>query len=714
MVYKDQDSEDGIENTATRESSVHEDTYSNDSDNSSDAALKEEDDSDLDMEAKTEENSMMSYIKDENSTVTSVVNEISEIAEEAEHAEDIEEFDNSRFVEDLLNNSEQNSRTILRESMVNTNEPVEGGNDQEGSTRSSSFDPDQDLSQIVRDVEQIQQDNANVMSLLDSEPILNVLNSEDNQVENVLAFMDNTASFVADAPIAEVSVLPELSMDGLNDISAPASVAEHMEVASEVHQEEQTPMPEGEDMVIDAAPVVNESEVAVEEVVEVSVEPIAQEVESAAITEEVNSEPIANGVDVAESVVETTEIMQDVSEQMDTDEAPAPESTLTVEQEQETPIEVEIQAEIATVTTDQIEIERIEAVVTETEVEVVQTVIMHQNIQPIVAVAEIPEPTFRLAIEQIVQPIAVASAIDQSDAIVAETVEQTEVEIEAIAEPEEAAVEEEIVEIPGPDFQEMLDKETDLLHREIENKINNASSLTTTPVKGNGKFNNEIQKDEIIMGPRVKQLGNVFKYALESCLDNCGDSQFASAFPNVKDAAQLSKLNDSRAKLVGFIRENMNYQFDKINQEREIPYKLNLLDNLVVKARERNQELETQKRRLSNQDEASSGDKENDTVDNDNNKKIKSSDSNKEPSVGQIRRVMPEELVRAFRMDAKRGEIELLKESLRDIERVTQQQLSHLKGLRANMNIFKEEISNSIKRIVPDSELLDKIEQISS
>lgn len=298
---------------------------------------------------------------------------------------------------------------------------------------------------------------------------------------------------------------------------------------------------------------------------------------------------------------------------------------------------------------------------------------------------------------EIIEPEVLIEEFKESVDQIGETLEEMEniTEINGIEQQENAKEEENVIteDIVKENITEVMIEE-DLV---VENNVNSnqEDDSIEDSIEDNTDDNNEEEFEEIddtgSMGPRMRQLHNVFQYALNNCLENCGDPQFSSAFPKLYEQNPKA-ITNFHNKMIQSIRKDVNKEFRKINKERNISYKLNLLDSLINRAHDNIIQANGEE----------------------NNNKNNINSIQDVESIEKIKRVIPDELVRSYRIDAKRGELEILKQSLIDIEGVTQQQLNHLKDLKLTMNNFKNEIELSISKIVPDKEILDKIDSLVS
>ncbi|CAG8775572.1 35141_t:CDS:2, partial [Racocetra persica] len=87
-------------------------------------------------------------------------------------------------------------------------------------------------------------------------------------------------------------------------------------------------------------------------------------------------------------------------------------------------------------------------------------------------------------------------------------------------------------------------------------------------------------------GPRLRSLNKLLEKCLSETLNNFSYAKVAQCFPTLA-REKPKRLNDAHAQVLTFLRTNVEEEFKLILKKRNIPEKLNELDALIAKAKQR-------------------------------------------------------------------------------------------------------------------------------
>ncbi|CAG8761420.1 6078_t:CDS:2 [Cetraspora pellucida] len=87
-------------------------------------------------------------------------------------------------------------------------------------------------------------------------------------------------------------------------------------------------------------------------------------------------------------------------------------------------------------------------------------------------------------------------------------------------------------------------------------------------------------------GPRLRSLNKLLEKCLSETLNNFSYAKVAQCFPTLA-REKPKRLNDAHAQVLTFLKTNVEEEFKLILKKRNIPEKLNELDALIAKAKQR-------------------------------------------------------------------------------------------------------------------------------
>ncbi|KAF0526229.1 Nnf1-domain-containing protein [Gigaspora margarita] len=87
-------------------------------------------------------------------------------------------------------------------------------------------------------------------------------------------------------------------------------------------------------------------------------------------------------------------------------------------------------------------------------------------------------------------------------------------------------------------------------------------------------------------GPRLRSFNQLLEKCLSETLNNFSYAKVAQCFPTLA-REKPKRLNEAHGQVLTFLRSNVEEEFKLILKKRNIPEKLNELDALIVKARQR-------------------------------------------------------------------------------------------------------------------------------
>ncbi|CAG8734006.1 13025_t:CDS:2, partial [Cetraspora pellucida] len=87
-------------------------------------------------------------------------------------------------------------------------------------------------------------------------------------------------------------------------------------------------------------------------------------------------------------------------------------------------------------------------------------------------------------------------------------------------------------------------------------------------------------------GPRLRSLNKLLEKCLSETLNNFSYAKVAQCFPTLA-REKPKRLNDAHTQVLTFLKTNVEEEFKLILKKRNIPEKLNELDALISKAKQR-------------------------------------------------------------------------------------------------------------------------------